>query len=45
LSELNERIQRFIAENIASVAQLEVLLLLKQNPDRAWNAEDVARAL
>jgi hypothetical protein len=45
LSQLDDRLQRFIVENIASVAQLEVLLLLKQHPDRAWNAEDVARAL
>ena len=45
LGQLDDRLQRFIVENIASVAQLEVLLLLKQHPQRAWNAEDVARAL
>lgn len=45
MSELTDPIRRFIAENIASVAQLEVLLLLRANPERTWTAEDVARSL
>lgn len=45
LSELTDPVRRFIADNINSVAQLEVLLLLRQDPQRAWNAEDVARSL
>jgi hypothetical protein len=45
LSELTDPIRRFIADSINSVAQLEVLLLLKQDPQRAWNAEEVARSL
>lgn len=45
MSELTDPIRRFISDSINSVAQLEVLLLLKQNPDRAWNAEEVARSL
>ena len=45
LSELIDRVQRFIAENISSVTQLEVLLLLKGHPEQSWNADEVARAL
>lgn len=45
LSELADDIQRFIAENISSVAQLEVLLLLKAHPQQSWNADEVATAL
>ena len=45
MSELTEPIQRFIAENIASVAQLEVLLLLKDSSERVWTVEEVARSL
>lgn len=45
LSDLADNLQRFIAENISSVAQLEVLLLLKERPERWWNADEVARAL
>ena len=45
LDELDDEVRGFIAEHIGSVAQLEVLLLLKQHPDQAWDAEQVARAL
>lgn len=38
-------VQRFIADNIDSAAQLEVLLLLRGEPDREWSAADVSRAL
>lgn len=45
LDELDDEVQAFIAEHISSVAQLEVLLLLKQHSDQPWDAEQVARAL
>ncbi|HWB08952.1 MAG TPA: hypothetical protein VG826_07000 [Pirellulales bacterium] len=45
MSDLPDDIQRFIAVNITSVAQLEVLLLLRGAPDREWTAEDVSRTL
>lgn len=37
--------RRFIASNIVSVAQLEVLLLLRAAADKEWTAGEVARAL
>lgn len=38
-------VQRFIASHIVSVAQLEVLLLLRAAADKEWTATEVARAL
>ena len=38
-------VRRFIASNIVSVAQLEVLLLLRAAADKEWTADEVARAL
>jgi hypothetical protein len=40
-----EDVQKFILENIDSIAQMEGLLLLRANPDRKWSAEDVARRI
>jgi len=40
--ELPERVLRFIAEQIDSVPQLEALLLLWREPDRWWNADEIA---
>ena len=34
---------RFIAEYITSVAQLELLLLLRTDQERAWTADHLAR--
>ncbi len=42
---LPEDVHRFLYQYIESVEQLEVLLLLRQAPDRGWTADDVARAL
>jgi hypothetical protein len=42
---LPEDVHRFLYHNIDSVEQLEVLLLLRQGPERGWTAEAVARAL
>ncbi len=36
-------VQRFVAANIDSAEQLEVLLLLHRRPDRGWRAHDVSR--
>jgi hypothetical protein len=38
-------VRRFIASHIVSVSQLEVLLLLRAAGDKAWTADEVARAL
>ncbi len=38
-------VRRFIASHIVSVAQLEVLLLLRAAADKEWTAAEVARAL
>ena len=40
-----EDVRRFIVDNINSVEQLEVLLLLKRHPEQAWKAEAVSQAL
>jgi hypothetical protein len=37
-------VRRFIAAEIESVEQLEVLLLLRATPDKEWTAKEVARA-
>ena len=38
-------VQRFIAERIDSVGQLEVLLLVRSEPERRWSASEVSREL
>jgi hypothetical protein len=38
-------VRRFIASHIVSVAQLEVLLLLRAAADKEWTPAEVARAL
>jgi hypothetical protein len=38
-------VRQFVAEHIESVAQLEVLLLLRAASDKTWTAQEVARAL
>ena len=43
--EIAESVRRFIAGHLESVAQLEVLLLVRAAPDKWWTAEEVARAL
>ncbi|HWB14398.1 MAG TPA: hypothetical protein VG826_34550 [Pirellulales bacterium] len=45
LNDLPDEVRRFIASNISSVAQLEVLLLLREHRDREWTADEVSRAL
>ncbi len=45
MSTVPEAVQRFIAANIDSAEQLEVLLLLHRHPDRGWRAHDVSREI
>lgn len=45
MNDLPDDVRRFLAANIGSVAQLEVLLLLRSSRDRAWCAAEVSRAL
>lgn len=45
MSDLPDEVRRFIAGNISSVAQLELLLLLREDRAREWTAEEVSRAL
>lgn len=40
-----EDVKQFIIEHIHSVGQMEVFLLLKENPAREWNPLDVSREL
>jgi hypothetical protein len=40
-----KEVERFIATDIESVEQLEVLLLLRAAPEKQWTAQEVARAL
>ena len=42
--DLSEPVVAFIAAHLESVAQLEVLLLLRAAPDKQWTVEEVARA-
>lgn len=37
-----DRVVRLVGEHIHSVEQLEVLLLLRREPEREWTASDVA---
>jgi hypothetical protein len=38
-------IKQFIADNIDSVAQLELLLLMRDQPAKAWSAQEAGNAL
>ncbi len=40
-----EDVRSFVFQHIASVEQLEILLLLRTRADRAWTAEEVAAEL
>lgn len=42
---LPDEVRRFIAANIRSVAQLELLLTLRAAPDRWFTAEEASRSL
>jgi hypothetical protein len=42
---LPEDVHRFLYQNIDSVEQLEVLLLLWRTPERGWTSDEVATAV
>jgi hypothetical protein len=42
---LPEDVRRFLYQHVVSVEQLEVLLLARRSPGRAWSAPDMAREL
>jgi hypothetical protein len=42
---IDDRVRRFIASEIHSVEQLEVLLLLQGSPEREWRASEVSQQL
>ncbi|HET6880465.1 MAG TPA: hypothetical protein VFI31_09940 [Pirellulales bacterium] len=44
-NELPDDVRRFIVSNIASVAQLEALLLLREDRQKEWPIEEMSRAL
>jgi len=43
--EIPPEVKAFIAEHLASVVQLETLLMLHRAPERAWTADEVAAEL
>jgi hypothetical protein len=45
VSRLPEDVHRFLHQNVDSVEQLEVLLLLRRTPERAWTSDEVATAV
>jgi hypothetical protein len=42
---LPDDVHRFIHQHLASVEQLEVLLLARRSAERGWSAQDMAREL
>jgi len=42
---LPEDVRQFLHQNIDSVEQLEVLLLLWRTPERGWTSDEVATAV
>ena len=40
-----QEVNHFLADNIDTVLELELLLLLRGEPSRAWTAEDLAKEL
>lgn len=42
---ISTRVQNFLADHIESVLDLEVLLLLRDRPDRSWTAAELAQDL
>jgi hypothetical protein len=44
-AEIPASVVRFVAEHVASLDQLELLLLLLQSPDKWWDASSAAREI
>jgi hypothetical protein len=38
-------IEQFIAQHIESLAELEMLLVMRREPERAWSGDDLSREL
>lgn len=45
MTPLPDDVHRFLFQNIESVEQLEVLLLVRRTPERGYTAEEIARDL
>jgi hypothetical protein len=43
--DFSDDIRQFIARNIESLAQLEALILMRREPRRGWDAEEIGKAL
>ena len=43
-AEISRPVRQFITQHVRSAGQLEVLLLLRDVPDREWSVDQVARA-
>lgn len=44
-SPISEAVRDFLCDHINSVEQLEILLLLRDSPDRSWTAAEISRLL
>lgn len=42
---ISEELQRFVVDNIDSIAQLEALLFLREHRDRSWSCGSVAERI
>jgi hypothetical protein len=42
---ISARVQHFLAAHVESVLELEVLLLLRERPERSWTAAELAQDL
>jgi hypothetical protein len=40
-----ESVERFIRQHIGTIAQLELLLLLRNEPERTWSVDDAAKGI
>lgn len=45
MADISPNVRALIAEHISSVAQLEIILLLRHAPDQSWSAEDLSQQL
>jgi hypothetical protein len=45
MPELSERLRTFLQQRLASLDQIEVVLLLRSDPARTWTATEVAQTL
>ena len=43
--EFSPEVEQFINQNVESLAELETLLLMRQDPQRTWDAAEIAKEL